>query len=103
MLVSIFLIIYVGFIKPFKIPFMNKLELFNEVTILVITYHLLLFTNFNPDPITQYYVGYSIMGVTLFNILGNISIILIQGIYGIKLAYLKLKRKIILKCFKKKI
>jgi hypothetical protein len=37
-------------VKPFVNNFLNKLEIFNEVCIMLVTYHLYLFTEFVPNP-----------------------------------------------------
>ena len=42
--------IYYGLVKPFKDPFMNKLEIFNEISIVIVGYHLYLFTDYVDDP-----------------------------------------------------
>ena len=51
---SVFMIIYLTYVKPFEIPLLNKLEIFNEYSILLATYHLFSFTAFVPDPENQY-------------------------------------------------
>jgi hypothetical protein len=38
------MIIYVTYFKPFELPLLNKMEVFNEFSILLATYHLLTFT-----------------------------------------------------------
>lgn len=47
---SLFVIVYIQHVKPFELPFMNKLEVFNEVCIIIAAYHLILFTEFVDDP-----------------------------------------------------
>jgi hypothetical protein len=37
---------YLIIVKPFKDKMINKLEIFNEVTIAIVGYHLFLFTDF---------------------------------------------------------
>jgi hypothetical protein len=46
LLILAYLLIY----KPFQTPFLNHLELYNEVCILLCSYHLLLFTQLDPVP-----------------------------------------------------
>jgi len=38
-----------GWIKPFNDPLMNKMELFNEVVIMFVVYHMICFTPFIQD------------------------------------------------------
>lgn len=40
------MIIYIAHTRPFNHSFLNELEIFNEVCILAITYHLFTFTSF---------------------------------------------------------
>ena len=40
------------------------------------SYHLFVFTEYVDDPIMQYKVGWSIIGVTAFNIIVNMSVML---------------------------
>jgi hypothetical protein len=46
---TLLVILYLGVTKPFEEPFLNKLEIFNEICVLGVGYHLLLFTDFIPD------------------------------------------------------
>jgi hypothetical protein len=63
--------------RPFEEDFMNKLEMFNELAILLVSYHLFMITDFNPDVIRQYNVGWSIIVITAFNIGTNMVIMII--------------------------
>ena len=47
---SVLMIIYLTYVKPFEIPLLNQLEIFNEYSILLASYHLFTFTAFVPDP-----------------------------------------------------
>jgi len=47
---SFFIIIFYLQVKPFKLNFMNTIEIINEATILFLSYFLLTFSDFNPDP-----------------------------------------------------
>ena len=46
---SCFTMSYVAFNQPFKVNLLNSLELFNEIIILVMTYHLIMFSDFVKD------------------------------------------------------
>ena len=39
-------IIYTAHVRPFELPLLNNMEIFNEMCILVASYHLLLFTDY---------------------------------------------------------
>jgi hypothetical protein len=74
-----FISIYIGTVKPFEEKLSNYMEMFNEITIMAITYHLFLLTDFMPDTKSQYDVGYSLIMITCLNILVNMGIIIILG------------------------
>lgn len=46
---SILHVIYLGSIMPFEYKKTNYIEIFNEMTILAVGYHLMLFTDFLND------------------------------------------------------
>jgi hypothetical protein len=71
---SILVIIYNKLARPFEDPKLNKLEIFNELCIMVSAYHLFLFTPFVEDSAFQYKIGWSMIGVTVLNIVVNFAI-----------------------------
>jgi uncharacterized membrane protein len=85
------MMIYLGATKPFDKALKNYIELFNEICLIAIIYHLFLFTDFIPDANQQYNAGWSVIMITLFNILANMSIILVLAIIKIKPLIAKLK------------
>jgi hypothetical protein len=56
---------------------MNIMEIFNEITIMAVAYHLILLTDFMPDLNRQYYVGYSLIVLTTVNVLANFTVIIV--------------------------
>ena len=46
--------IVIGMLEPLVDPFTNNLELYNSYSIIVLSYCLLLFTDFVPDPMARY-------------------------------------------------
>jgi hypothetical protein len=70
----ILLIVYNKLARPFENPTLNRLEIFNELCIIGAAYHLFVFTQFVDDPKLQYNVGWSMIGVTTFNIVVNMAI-----------------------------
>ena len=76
-------------VKPFELPLLNHIEIFNECCIIVAGYHLFLFTDFVEDPEMQYNLGWSIIGVTIINILVNMSIMVWLSFRQLKLAFRK--------------
>lgn len=58
----------VGLAEPLATPFENKQELYNNFSILILTYCLLTFTQFVPDPDVKYNMGYAMILLTIQNI-----------------------------------
>ncbi len=85
------MIIYNKVVAPFESPILNKLEIFNEVCVILAVYHLFCFTPFVSDASTQYNVGWSMIGVTAFNVVGNIAVMLYCSFKNLKVLYQKLK------------
>ena len=49
---SLLVLIYIAAVRPFELPLMNRMEIFNEFCILLAATHLYWFTNYVPDPET---------------------------------------------------
>jgi hypothetical protein len=64
---------YVAYNQPFIMNLLNFLELINEVSILVVVYHLIPFSDFVRDRETQYNIGYSVCAFTALNIVINLA------------------------------
>jgi hypothetical protein len=72
--------VYYALVKPFKTPFLNKLEQFNEICILLAVYHLYIFTDLVEDPSIHFNFGWSLIVITILNIAFNMGIILINAL-----------------------
>ena len=88
------MIIFVAEVKPFELPLLNKMEVINECFIIMAAYHLFLYTDFVPDPILQYQLGWSIIGVTVINIILNMAVMIGVSMRRIKLSCMLLKLKL---------
>jgi len=53
---------YLIYFHPMEDNFTNAMEIFAEITNLVLMYHVLLFTDFVPDVTIRYMIGYSFIG-----------------------------------------
>ena len=51
--------------------FLNRMEIFNELTLLVISYSLFSFTEFIPDVEFRYSLGWGFIAIVAFNITIN--------------------------------
>jgi hypothetical protein len=80
-------------VRPFTENFNNNLETFNEICILIGTYHLLAFTDFVDDPLLKYKMGWSLIIISLLNIAVNVSIIFWSALVTLKNVILSIKNK----------
>lgn len=87
------MIFYILYVKPYKEPEQNYLEIFNEGCVLAMSYCMVLLTDFMPDAELQYEIGYVVIGITGLNLLGNNVLIFIKMIRNLKLSFRKLKYK----------
>ena len=91
LLITLLQILYLSLVQPFKDKFLNKVEVFNEITIMLVCYHMFLFTSYVPSPEIQIDVGYSAVAMVLMNVLVDMGIILKQGLGDF---YEKIRRKL---------
>jgi hypothetical protein len=57
-----------GFAEPMTVVSQNQMQLFNEFSVLIFSYHLLPLTDFMTDRDTRNIVGKSLMAITLLNL-----------------------------------
>lgn len=74
---------YIIIVSPYNTPEQNKDERFNLLCVYFICIHLLFFTDFVVEATDRYTLGYSIIGFLLFNVLWNITFLMIHAIQGI--------------------
>ena len=82
---------YQGYVKPFKNPNKDKVELLNEALIMLTSYFLLLYSNFAEFPEDRYVVGWINIGFFAFLIAINLVIIMGTHVYNLY-RWLKIKR-----------
>lgn len=77
--IQTFMILYLGFWRPWSNPFSNKLEFFNEIATLFIVYHMACFSNFYHDIEVRYYLlGNTFIYSTYIIIAVNTCVVLLQ-------------------------
>jgi hypothetical protein len=85
--------ILVGFIEPFTNPTDHRMLLVNETFVMLTIYCQICFTDFNPDPVRVYQMGYCLVFITILNVFINISRLLwdtsSKGFRWIKLRYMR--------------
>ena len=67
-----------NFSDVYREPKTRRIEQFNEWTIMLCAYHYFGFSDFVDDPEVRYYVGYSLILVTIVNLVVNITIMLLE-------------------------
>jgi len=81
---QVFVCLYFGYSSPFQSRLFNRIELFNEVCITFVSYHLFYFTDFCDDGKYQYYIGFSMIALVLLNVLINTSTLVVITILNFK-------------------
>lgn len=71
------IVIFVGYVQPYALPHVNKIDLFNETLTLLSTYALFLFTDFVPNPEIRYLNGWGLIFFTLAIVVTNLSVLVI--------------------------
>jgi hypothetical protein len=66
--------------KPFTNNKLNKLEIMNEFFVILVSYHLILFNDYLPNPELRYSIGWSTITLTSLALLINMIVILIDFI-----------------------
>jgi len=84
---SLAIIGYLAFFKPLESPLDLGLEIFDEWTILNLTYMLMCFSDFVPEEVTRSYIGWFYIAVSTANILVHLIIILRSSTYKLKLVF----------------
>lgn len=70
-------------IKPMNSTFLNVLEIINEVTLIICSYMLYLFTDYVDNAKTRYNLGWYFIGFAVGNIIINWIVIICKVIHSI--------------------
>lgn len=76
----IVVIIYIGNVSPFKIKIANKIEIFNEVCIMLTMYNFLCFSDFVPDIHVKIGIGFFCISFVALQILVNLFLLAYETI-----------------------
>ena len=60
------------------------MDFFNEIKLMLIMYHLILFTDFISDVDTKFYIGYSCASFLVLSLLSNMIVLFIAPIKSLK-------------------
>jgi hypothetical protein len=66
------------------------MEIFNECCIITASYHLFLFTDFVDTTEMQYDIGWSLIGITVVNILVNMLVMIWMTVKQLNIIFKKL-------------
>ena len=78
---NLLVIIYVSDSKAQITPLESHLEIFNEVTIISCTLHLVCFTDYIDDVDMQYAIGWSMLSILFLNIFIFMSVIIYKSLF----------------------
>ena len=93
MMINLLIVIYHCSFDPFISRRKNRIEVFNEVLITIITFHICFFTEFMPNKNGQVFMGWSMIYLTAVNSFFNFALIFFEGFCGIKLVVVKWHRR----------
>lgn len=91
MFMNLFMLIFVGQQKPLSRMFKNRIELFNEFCVLIITIHMICFTEWVPGRQERDVMGWSMIAIIGFNIAINVKSIFKVIYHGFKLVCIRYK------------
>ena len=94
---SLMQVCYLLHFKPALDRLRLKLEIFNELVILLVSYHLILFTTSDlgawlSDPVARYYIGFILTYIVVDTTLINCIFIIAQIGGQLRLKYIKQKK-----------
>jgi hypothetical protein len=67
------MLLYLADVRPLNSPFLNRMEIFNEVTLLCCSYFLFAFTDFVAEAGTRYMLGWGFIGLIGMNVMVNLG------------------------------
>ena len=75
---------YLAYYRPLADKVANRVEIISELITLLLMYHLLLFTDFVPDPEVRYLVGYPFTGLMVVFIVFQLAMIMLTPLIAIR-------------------
>ena len=83
------LLVLIGIVEPFPSILVNRLEMYNNWTVILLSYCLLCFTPWVSDAGRRYQIGYGMIILTGQNILVNLAIMSYDPVRMLKLRFKK--------------
>ena len=94
MWLNLAIIIYNGAIRPFVSRKLNYIEMFNEVSVCIVTGHDLFYTDLMPTRQDQFKVGWSMILVMVVNAACNIMVVVKLAVWYTYLILVKFYRRL---------
>jgi hypothetical protein len=88
-IMNLAVLIYITSIQPFKGRFRNRLELCNDFGQIILTLHLMYFTDWVANPDIQVIFGWEMSSIISLMILANMSLIFKMSFHSLKLIITK--------------
>lgn len=88
------MVIYLCIWEPFDDPIFNKIELMNEITSIILLYHMFSFTDWVPEASDRYIMGWSFIVFTSLNLICHLIILARNQIFQFKYKILTRCRKL---------
>lgn len=79
-MLTVFQIILLGYVRPFILQSRQKMEMMNEIAIMFIFYTFISLSDLVPEVETRYTVGFASCAAVAIHLLVNVSIIVVQSI-----------------------
>ena len=93
MLMNLFVAMYIGQFYPLESRLKNRIELFNEIFIVIVSGHMMFFTDYIHEIEMQTYMGWYMISSIVFNGVVNILIVMWFGGKSIVLVIIKYYRR----------
>jgi len=81
---SLLLLCYLLSVRPFTIPSLNHLEVFNEACIYMCTLPAMMFTDLGNGGMLEYLLGWAVIGVVTLNVVVNIIVLAAENVKGLR-------------------
>ena len=90
---NMFIAMYIGYYYPLESRLKNRIELFNEIFIMIVSGHMMFFTEYIPEIEMQTYMGWYMISSIVANGVVNILIVMWFGGKSIVLVVIKYYRR----------
>ena len=100
MLMSLLYLIYLFLVKPYEEPFENKLEIFNEIMYVMLTYSLLMFSDLHYNYDIKFNIGWGFIMLFMFQLSVNVLLIVYSTLKGFYMCLKSCMIKLHRYCFK---